>query len=129
MRVILADDSDLNLERLQEMGTLNKDAEIVGSFHNGTDTLEGMKNLQHDVAIVDIKMPGKSGLEVLHEIRKNNKMVKFIILSLFSSEHYRKMAIEGGADYFFSKADDFEKVSLALDELIHSDDKKTYHIN
>ena len=97
---------------------MHKQAEIVGSLNNGTETLEALRVLKPDLAIVDIQMPGLSGLEVLSEIRKENKIVKFIILTLYSSDYYRQLAVKTGADYFFSKVEDFEKVSLVVAELI-----------
>ncbi len=117
MTVILADDSSLILERLQQMIGASKKAKIVGTFNNGTDTLEALKTLKPDVAIVDIKMPGLTGLQVLNEIRKVNKSIKFIVLTFYSSDHYRNMAFRDGADYYFSKVDDFEKVVLAIEEI------------
>ncbi|MDP3003766.1 MAG: response regulator transcription factor [Bacteroidales bacterium] len=118
MRVLLADDSDLILERLQEMVSIYNQAEIVGSFKNGTETLEALRILKPDLAIVDIKMPGLSGLKVLNEIRKEDKTIIFIILTFYSSDYYRQLAIQSGADYFFSKVDDFEKVSLVVGEMV-----------
>lgn len=114
MRVLLADDSRLMLERLTEMLNMYRDTEIVGSFNNGSETLKGLRTLKPDLAIVDIKMPGLTGLEVLTEIRKENKTVKIIILTFYSSDYYRKMAIQSGADYFFNKVDDFDEVSMVV---------------
>lgn len=117
MRVLLADDSSLILGRLQALVGNFKNVEIVGSFINGTETLEALRVLKPDLAIVDIKMPGLTGLEVLTGIRKENKAIKFIILTLYSSDHYRQSAIRAGTDYFFSKVDEFEKVSQVIAEL------------
>jgi DNA-binding NarL/FixJ family response regulator len=114
MRVLLADDSRLMLERLTEMLNMYRDTEIVGSYNNGIDTLAGLRTLKPDLAIVDIKMPGLTGLEVLNEIRKENKTVKIIILTFYSTDYYRKMAIQAGADYFFNKVDDFDEVSMVV---------------
>ena len=91
-----------------------KKAEVVGSRMNGTDTLEAFRTLKPDLAIVDLKMPGLSGLEVLHEIRKEDKKVKIIILTFYSSDYYRQMALKDGADFFFNKVDDFEELSLVV---------------
>ena len=88
--------------------------QIIGSYSNGTDMLNAMRTQKPDLAIVDIKMPGLTGLEVLSEIRKEDKKVKFIVLTLFSTDYYRQMALERGADYFFSKVDDFEKIAPLL---------------
>lgn len=95
-----------------------KQAEIVGLLKNGTETLEAIRTLKPDLAIVDIKMPGLTGLEVLTEIRKEDKNVKFIILTFYSSDYHRQLAIKSGADYFFTKVDDFDKVSLVVADLI-----------
>jgi len=118
MRVLLADDSDLILERLQQMLSPDPRVEIVGTFKNGKETLAALRILKPDLAIVDIKMPGLSGLEVLHEIRKEGSKVKFIILTFYSSDNYRKLAISSGADYFFSKVDDFEKIPGIINDLL-----------
>jgi len=118
MRVLLADDSVLILERLQEMLSIYEQAEIVASLKDGTETLEALRILKPDLAIVDLKMPGLSGLEILTEIRKEDKTIKFMILTFCSTDYYRQKAIQSGADYFFNKADDFDKVSLVVSEMV-----------
>jgi two-component system, NarL family, response regulator DesR len=114
MKVLLADDSGLILERLAEMLNMYKKVEIVGSFRNGTDTLAALRTLKPDLAIIDLKMPGLSGLEVIHEIRKEDIAVKIIILTFYSSDYYRQIALQTGADYFFNKVDDFDEVSMVV---------------
>ena len=118
MRVLLADDSELILERLQQMLAIFPQVDVVGSLKNGIEALAAMRKLKPDLAILDIKMPGLSGLEVLTETRKVDKTVKFIILTFYSSEYYQQMAIQSGADYFFSKVDDFEKVSQVVSDIV-----------
>jgi DNA-binding NarL/FixJ family response regulator len=118
MRVVIADDSDLIRDRLQQMLRQFRQVEVVGSFNNGTQTLEALQCLKPDLAIVDYKMPGLSGLEVLKGIRKEITAIKIIILTFYSSDYYRQLAIQNGADYFFSKVDDFEKISVVVAEMI-----------
>jgi DNA-binding NarL/FixJ family response regulator len=90
----------------------------VGAYNNGTDTLNALQTLKPDLAIVDIKMPGKSGLDVLKEAREKNNSTKFIVLTLHATDIYRQLAMENGADYFFSKADDFEKIEVVVNEML-----------
>jgi len=123
MRILLADDSSLILERLNNMVSLNEHVEIVAQLKNGKDALEALRILKPDLAILDIKMPGLSGLYVLNEIRKENKSIIIIILTLYSSDYYRQLAIQFGTNYFFSKVDDFEKVSLIVAQLSENDEK------
>ena len=118
MKILLADDSDLILNRLQDIVRNYDQLELVGSFCNGSETLKAMRLMKPDLAIVDIQMPGYTGLEVLHEIRKENKTMKFVILTLFSSGFYRQRAMKEGADYFFSKAEDFDKIHIVIEEML-----------
>ena len=123
MRILLADDSSLILERLNNMVHLHKHVEIVAELKNGKDALEALRILKPDMAIIDIKMPGLSGLYVLNEIRKENKSIIIIILTLYSSSYYRQLAIQQGTNYFFSKVDDFEKVSLIVAQYLEKEEK------
>ena len=123
MKVLIADDSELILDALQEMLSCFGQAEIVASCHNGTDTLNAIQALKPDLAIVDLKMPGLTGLEVLSEISKENKTTIFIIFTFFSSDYYRQLAIEAGADYFFSKEDDFGKIAEVVEEMLKKEEK------
>jgi len=118
MKVLLADDSDWILDRLKEIIGKFKRAQIVGVIKDGAEILDSLRNLKPDLAIVNMKMPGLFGLKVLSEIRKENRSVKFIILTFYASEYYRQLAIQAGADYFFFKLDDFEKVALVVEEMV-----------
>jgi len=118
MKILLADDSDLILERLSEILVANKQLKIVASLKNGTDTLKALRTFKPDIAIIDIRMPGLNGIEVLTEIKKEDSDTKFIILSFYPSDHYRKLANHAGADYFFNKADEFDRVILAVNDII-----------
>lgn len=118
MKVLLADDSILITGRLTQLLNGVAQLEIVGTVNNGTDALEALRVLKPDLAIVDIQMPGLSGLDVIREIRKVDKQVKFIVFTLFSSELYRQMALQLGADYYFSKVTDFNKILPVVTELL-----------
>lgn len=120
MRIVIADDSTLIRDRLQDVLRSFGQIEVVGTYNNGIDALKALQTLKPDLAIVDIKMPGLSGLEVVKETRKENKNLQFIILTLHGTEQYRQQAIEAGANYFFSKVDDFEKVELVITDMLNS---------
>jgi DNA-binding NarL/FixJ family response regulator len=121
MRVLLADDSSLILERLQEMISIHNQVDIVGTYKNGTDTLSALRILKPDLAIVDIVMPGLNGLEVLREIRRENETLRFIIFTFHSSDYYRQMAIQLKVDHFFNKVDDFEKLTLVVADMVQEE--------
>ena len=117
MRILIADDSVLILERLQQMLSNHDQVKIVGCCSNGTDALKALRTLEVDLAILDIRMPGLSGLEVLNIFRKENKRVKMIILTFNATPYYQQLALQSGADYYFNKID-FEELSLLIAELL-----------
>lgn len=123
MRVIIADDSAFIRDRLQDVLQSFIQVEIVGVFNNGTETLKALQTLNPDLAIVDIKMPGMSGLEVLKRTRNEGNLLRFIILTFHATDDYRQLAMEEGADYFFSKVDDFEKVEEVIKEMVNENSK------
>jgi two-component system response regulator EvgA len=117
MKILLADDSVLVLERLQEiLGEIDQ-VEVVASLDNGIDTLKALRNLNPDVAIIDIQMPGLTGLEVLNTYRKENKSVIFIVMTFHSQGYYKQLAIQAGTNYFFNKVDDFEEITKVVETL------------
>ena len=117
MRVIIADDSTIMLDRLQQMLLSLTDVEVVGTFSNGTDALSALHKLKPDLAILDNKMPGIKGVDIIREIRKEDSKMKLMLLTFYADTYYREQAMNAGADYFFSKSDDFEKIPELIDQL------------
>ena len=109
------------LEALQEMLSPFSQVEIVAACKNGTDALEAIRSLKPDLAIVDLKMPGLTGIEVLTGIRKENQFTIFIILTLYPTLYYRQLAIKAGVDYFFSKEDDFDNIAGIVEEMVREE--------
>ena len=66
-----------------------------------------------------IEVPGA----VLKEIRKEDKSLKFIILTFYAYDPYRKSAVKAGVDYFFSKVDDFDQVMVVVKRLLEKETK------
>lgn len=124
MKILIADDSVLILERLQQiLGEIDQ-VEVVASLDNGIDTLEALRTLNPDLAIIDIQMPGLTGLEVLNAYRKENQSVIFILLTLHSQGYIKQLAIQSGTNYFFSKVDDFQKITQVVEELCENKKEK-----
>ena len=120
MKILIADDSALILDRLQKMlGEIDR-VEVVASLNNGIDALQALRTLAPDLAILDIRMPGLSGLEVINAYKIENKSVIFIVLTLHSQGYFRQLALKAGTNYFFNKADDFQKISQVVTELIEN---------
>lgn len=79
--------------------------------------------MKTDVVILDIRMPGRNGLDVLRDIKEGSPESKVIILTNYPYPQYRRRCMEEGADFFFDKSSEFEKVTEVLEKYL-SDERK-----
>ena len=73
-----------------------------------------------ETAIIDIKIPGENGIEVLKKIKKANRSVIAIIINNYPFAQYRANCFENGADYFFDKSNEYGSVIETIEGLISS---------
>lgn len=120
MKVLIVDDSELMRKRLAEMISQVEGVEIVGKAERSQEAIEAIQKLKPNVVILDIKMPGGNGIGVLEHIKKNNTNTKVIIIMFtnYPYPQYRKKCMDLGADYFFDKSTEFEKVIEVLRGLL-----------
>jgi DNA-binding NarL/FixJ family response regulator len=118
LKVVIADDSALVRERLAVLVSDLENVELVGQASNAPEAIEIIQRLRPDVVILDIRMPGGNGIQVLEVIKANNEVVPLIImLTAFPYPQYRKKCLEAGAEYFFDKATEFERVAQVVKQL------------
>ncbi len=82
----------------------------------GTQALELVQRLRPDVVTLDIRMPELSGLKVLEAMRTESERPLVIVLSGLTELEYRDKCLQLGAEFFFNKATEFEKVIEILSE-------------
>ena len=111
MKVFIADDSKVLCERLIEMLSEVPGIEIIGHAQDVTESLAAIKKLNPDIVILDIRMPGGSGMDVLQAIKQDKHAPMVIMLTNYPYPQYRKKCLGLGADYFFDKSTEFEKVT------------------
>jgi DNA-binding NarL/FixJ family response regulator len=118
MRLFIADDSDILRTRLKEILSEFEEIEVVGQARLASEALESIRRLAPDVVILDIRFPNGSGIDVLESVKKENIPTKVIIFTNFPYLQYRKKCFDAGADFFFYKAIEFEKLITTLEKLI-----------
>ena len=110
MRVLIADDSEVLRERLIENVSEIENIEIVGQEGNAKRINDSVERLKPDLVIMDIKMPGGSGIQALESLKKRENPPMIIMFTNFPYLQYRKKCMDLGADYFFYKSTEFEKL-------------------
>lgn len=83
---------------------------IVGYADNPLSATDLIVTTKPDFVILDIFLTGGSGIHVLRNIREKNVTAKVIMLTNYAQEEYRKKCFEEGADFFFDKSIEFDRV-------------------
>lgn len=88
--------------------------QMAWQAQNGTEAIVAFQQLRPEVAILDIQMRAQSGIEVLSYMKKVSPQITVIMLTNYALPPFRKRCLEAGADYFFDKSTEFEKVIEVL---------------
>lgn len=120
LTVHIVDDSDVMRERLSELASDIAGIEVTAQSGNPFDALDRIKSEHPDIVILDIRLPGKSGIEVLKDIKRDSPAPIVIMITNYPYRQYRQGCMAAGADYFFSKIDEFEMIGQALRRISRS---------
>src|SRR6187549_570301 len=104
MKVLIADDAAIVQRKLCTILQDVPGVEAVGTADNGQDALTFIERECPNVAILDINMPGKTGIEVLRRIKSRKPAPFTIILTNHVDREYREACLTAGAELFMDKA-------------------------
>ncbi len=124
LTLFLADDSWFIGERLPAMLAELTGVEVIGQAADGIDAVNSIRKLKPDVVILDIRMPGKNGLEVLQEVKTFKPAPCVIMLTNYPYPQYRKKCLDLGADYFLDKSVDLDGLFTLVKQLRHKADQQ-----
>ena len=114
MQVAIVDDSAAIRARLMQKLSQIEGIQMAWQAQNAAEAIAAFQELRPEVAILDIQMPEGSGIEVLAHIKKESPQTTVIMLTNYPLPPFRKCCLEAGADYFFDKSTEFEKVIEVL---------------
>lgn len=117
MNVVLVDDSLLVRERVASIISEIPSAKVIGEAGNSVEAMEVVRKTKPDVVILDIKLPGESGLQVLRKLKNEFGELKIIMLTNYSDSQYKAECLMNGADYFLCKSDEFNKLPEVFSKL------------
>jgi len=115
LKVFICDDSATIRERLITMVLDLREVDVVGQAQDVPGSLAAIRHTRPDVVILDIRMPGGNGIEVLREVKKMNPAPKVIMFTNYAHAQYRQKCEEAGADFFLDKSTEFDKLPQALE--------------
>ncbi len=120
IRTVIADDHHLFITGLR---SILKDSEeyefdVVALAHDGDELMDKLKLYAPEFLILDLNMPGRDGLDVLKEIRKYNRELKILTLTMYDEPKIVKAAFKSGSDGYILKIEGKEGMLKGVHEVL-----------
>jgi two-component system, NarL family, response regulator DesR len=112
IRIVIAEDQRMLLGALGSLLSLEDDIEVIGKASNGEEAVAIAKELKPDICVMDIEMPGKTGLEAAEELKATG--CKVIILTTFARSGYFQRALKAGVSGYLLKDSPSEELASTI---------------
>mgnify|MGYP001030124105 CR=1 FL=1 len=112
--ILLVDDHAIFREGLKKIIENTSGMGVTGEANNGQEALDQVWKNKFDLVILDISLPGRSGLEILKEIKKSNPQLPVLILSMHSEDQYARRLLKAGASGYLKKDSAFDELVNAI---------------
>src|SRR5690348_3493717 len=103
IRVVIADDHQILREGLKQLLLATGDLEVVGEAGDGFEVLDRVRRDEFDVLLLDMSMPGKSGVELIKQVKSEKPKLRILVLSMHEEHQYAVRAIRAGASGYLTK--------------------------
>ncbi|MER8090511.1 MULTISPECIES: response regulator transcription factor [unclassified Streptomyces] len=118
IRLLLAEDQSMVREALAALLGLEPDIEVVAQVARGDEVLAAAHEHRIDVALLDIEMPGMTGIDAAAALRRELPAVKVVVVTTFGRPGYLRRAMESGADAFLVKDAPASQLAAAVRKVL-----------
>lgn len=118
IKILIADDHAIVREGLKQIVSEEADMRVSGEASNASEIFSLLEKENFRIIILDISMPGRSGLEALKDLRKNYPAIPVLILSMFSEDQYGLRAIKAGAAGYLKKVSAPTELVIAIRKIV-----------
>lgn len=117
IKIFIVDDAENIRKSLKKMLSDVSFVKIIGEADNIASAIDFLSDNKPDITLLDLNLPDGNGLEILKTIKDGENPHKVIVLTNQSIEQYKVKSFNSGADYFFDKSTEFEKVIEIINSL------------
>ena len=103
IRVIIADDHKIVREGLRQLLESPGDIAIAAEAVNGYEVVDRVRDTEFEILLLDLSMPGKSGMELIRQVKAEKPKLKILVLSMHEENQYAVRAIKAGASGYLTK--------------------------
>lgn len=116
-RGVIADDHPMYREGLRELLTRRGEFEVVGEAGSAAETMQCVRELAFDVLILDLAMPGRSGVDLVRQVKNERPSLPVLVLSMHAEDQYAVRALAAGASAYITKGSRADILQEALRRL------------
>ena len=117
IRALLVDDYADFIESASQFLSTVPEIQVVGRASSGVEALQAVDRLHPDLVLMDLAMPGMSGLEATRRIKEQAGAPRVVIITLYNNQGYRVAALAAGADGFMTKSEFGEDLVTLIHDL------------
>jgi DNA-binding NarL/FixJ family response regulator len=117
-RIFMVEDHPAFREGLEQIISGEKDLSVCGEAGDADHALRAITRLKPDLVLVDITLPGKSGLELIKELRSRNSKVRILVVSMHDEALYADRVLRAGGDGYIMKQEDPEEIVHAIRDVL-----------
>ena len=114
IKVLIADDHALVRDGLKRIVSGIPDMQVCGEAANGTEVMQRVRELSFDVLMLDLSMPGRSGMELIKLVHSEKPRLRILVLSMHQELQYAVRAIKSGASGYLTKDSAPDQLEQAL---------------
>ena len=103
IRIVIADDHAIVREGLKRIVSSVQDMEVVGEAADGGEVMQRVRELSFDVLMLDLSMPGRSGMELIRLVHAEKPRLRILVLSMHQELQYAVRSIKSGASGYLTK--------------------------
>ncbi len=118
-QILIYEDNEALRKSLEELLMLTDEFTVTGSFENCLQVVSEVKKISPDIILMDIDMPGMTGIEAVKKVRQFNKEVAIIMLTVFEDNKHVFDAICAGASGYLLKKSVSEKLIISIKEVLN----------
>ncbi len=111
IKVMVVEDSALIVQRLYSILSEINFIKSIAHAKNGEEAITLMKLINPELILLDIKMPGINGIEVLKHVKQEYSDTRVVMLTNYPNMQYKEFCIGLGADHFLDKSTEFNRIS------------------
>ena len=114
IRIVIADDHAIVREGLKRIVAAGEDMEVLAEAAEGAQVMQRVRELEFDVLVLDLSMPGRSGMELIRLAKAEKPRLRILVLSMHQELQYAVRAIKAGASGYLTKESAPGELVLAL---------------